>query len=75
MSVLKVEDAVRVAGGVGVVGHHQDGGAGGAPDRGQGLQELCGGGGVQGPGGLVGEDKRRTAHQRPGRGRPLSLAA
>ena len=38
-------------------------------------QHLTAGAGVQGSGGLVGQDDRRTAHQSPGDGHPLLLAA
>ena len=57
------------------MGDDDQGGAGGPGGAGEDLHGLLGGQGVQGAGGLVGEEDPRPAHQGAGDGDPLGLPA
>jgi len=74
LSVLQADDPLGLDGDGVVVGDENHGVAL-AVDVLEHGQHLTAGAGVQGSGGLVGQDDRRTAHQSPGNGHPLLLAA
>ena len=73
--VARMPTARGVAPGqLGVVGHHHDGRPAGVEPLEQG-EDLVAGGRVEVAGGLVRQDDRRLAHQGPGDGDALALAA
>src|SRR6476619_730689 len=74
-AVGEEDDPVGVARGTWVVGHHDDGLAEGVDALAEEPEDLRPRGRVEVSGGLVGEDDLRPAHQRPGAGDPLLLAA
>ena len=73
--VAQADDAVGGGGRLLVVGDHDDGLTQALAHAGQGLQQGGGRGGVQRPGGLVGEDNLGAAHEGTGHGHALLLAA
>ena len=73
--VAQADDAVSSGRCLLVVGDHDDGLTQALAHAGQGLQQGGGRGGVQRPGGLVGEDNLGAAHEGAGHGHALLLAA
>ena len=75
MPVAQEDDGVGPGGRLRLVGHHDHRLPQVVDAAAQDLQDLVGGVGVQVAGGLVGEDDRRLAHERPGAGHALDLTA
>ena len=73
-SVADVDDAMRVHGDIVLMRHQHDGIALLVQLREQ-RHDVVAGGGIERAGGLVGQQKRRMVHQRPGDGHALALPA
>ena len=74
-TILDVDDLVGAVGHAALVRHHNDGDLLGAVELGEQVHDLHGGLGVEGAGGLVGQQDARLRDERPRDGHTLLLTA